>query len=88
MKVVSIIRQRGQLTIPDSIRESLSWITPLSAVSISVNKPDEIVIRPHQFEQQFDWDKLWEKIKLVRSFKGKGKGSLSQFIAEDRQNRR
>ncbi len=82
MNAVSIIRDRGQLTIPDSIRQIVSWATPLSAVSISVVKPDEIVIRPHKNE--YDWDKIWEGIRKARAIKGKGRGSLSKFIAEDR----
>lgn len=86
MKAVSIVRGRGQLTIPDSIRRVVPWIIPMSAISISVNKPDEITIKPHQ--KITDWDKLWKLIKRVRTFKGKGRGNLSAFIAEDRQARR
>lgn len=82
MNAVSIIRDRGQLTIPDSIRKVINWASPMSAVTISVIKPNEIVIRPHQV--QVDWDKIWESIRKARSIKGKGKGSLSRFIAEDR----
>ncbi len=86
MNAVSIIRDRGQLTIPDSIRKVINWVSPMSAVTISVVKPNEIVIRPHQ--AQVDWDTLWKQIKRVRSFKGKGQGNLSTFIANDRENRR
>ena len=81
MKTVSIIRDRGQLTIPDSIRKLVNWATPMSAVSITVVKPDEIVIKPHQ--TNINWDKIWKGIKKSRSLKGQ-KGSLSNFIAEDR----
>ena len=88
MKTVSIIRDRGQLTIPNEIRRTVGWIVPMSAVSISVVKPDEIVIRPHQYQKPVDWDKLWKQIKRVRAFKGKGRGNLSAFIIEDRKNRR
>lgn len=83
LQTTSIIRDRGQLTIPDSIRKVASWTTPMSAVSISIIKPDEIVIRPHQYHKEVDWDKLWKMINKSRSFKGK-RGNLSQFIAEDR----
>lgn len=88
MKSVSIIRDRGQLTIPDSIRKVASWTAPLSAVSISVVNPDEIIIRPHQPQKSVDWDKLWKQIKRVRAFKGKGSGNLSAFIVKDRESRR
>lgn len=83
MKTISIIRQRGQLTIPESIRRAVNWISPLSAVSVSFVKPDEIIIRPHQ--QKVDWDKVWESIKKSRSIKGKGKISASAFLEKDRQ---
>lgn len=82
-QATAIIRKRGQLTIPDSIREILNWAMPASVVSISAEKPDEIIIRPHKTKQQIDWDELWNKIKLSRSFKGK-RGNLSEFIPKDR----
>ncbi len=82
MKTVSIIRERGQLTIPDSIRRMVNWVTPSSAVSISVIKPDEIVIKPHQ--SQINWDKIWENIKKARSISGKGNLSTSEFLRQDR----
>ncbi len=82
MKTVSIVRDRGQLTIPDSVRKVVSWITPMSAVSISVVKPDEIVIRPHQ--KHIDWDKIWDGIRKARSIHGKGKMSTLEFIQKDR----
>ena len=65
MKTVSIVRGRGQLTIPDSIRKLVNWVTPLSAVSISVIKPDEIVIKPHQ--TQVNWAEIWENIRKSRA---------------------
>ena len=60
MKTVSIIRGRGQLTIPDSIRKVIHWVSPMSVVSISVVKPDEIVIKPHHNQKEVDWNKLWK----------------------------
>lgn len=85
MKTVSIIRNRGQLTIPDSIRKIVHWITPMSAVTISVMKPDEIVIKPHQ--KQIDWDKIWEGIRQARAMKGKGKATPAvEFLQKDRKS--
>jgi len=88
MKDVVIVRNRGQITIPDSIRKEVGWVNPKSAVSISVVKSDEIVMKPHQYKKEIDWDKLWKQIKRVRSFQGKGSGNLSAFISEDREKRR
>ena len=78
---ISIIRNRGQLTIPDSIRALREWATANSVVTITSEQPDEIVIRPHK--KEYDWDKMWQLINKSRSFKGK-RGNLSKFIAEDR----
>lgn len=78
---ISIIRSRGQLTIPDSIRAIRKWSSPNCVVTISSDHPDEIVIRPHK--KEYDWDKMWKLINKSRSFKGK-EGNLSQFIAKDR----
>ncbi|MBI2036414.1 hypothetical protein HYT17_02190 [Candidatus Microgenomates bacterium] len=84
MKTVGIIRDRGQLTIPDSIRNLVSWAAPSSAVSISVVESDEIVIKPHQ--RQYDWDKIWEGIKKSRAIHGKGKMSASEILMKDRKS--
>ncbi|MDP3998506.1 MAG: hypothetical protein Q8P89_02725 [bacterium] len=84
MKTVSIVRERGQLTIPDSIRKLVNWVTPSSAVSISVIKPDEIVIRPHQ--AQVDWDKIWENIRKSRALSGRGNISATEFLQKDRSS--
>lgn len=80
---ISIVRNRGQLTIPDSIRALRSWVSTNSVVNISSERPDEIIIRPYQ--KGINWDKLWKQMEKVRSFKGKNKGSLSEFIAKDRE---
>ncbi len=82
MKNLVIVRDRGQLTIPDNIRKVVSWINPMSAVSISVVKPDEIVIKPHQ--KYIDWDKIWSNIKASRAISGKGKKSSVEFLESDR----
>jgi len=80
----AIIRQRGQLTIPDNIREYVDWLGTNSIVSIEASKK-EIKIIPYQNiqEKKVDWKKLWAQIKRVRSYKGK-RGNLSKMIVEDR----
>lgn len=84
MKTVSIIRDRGQLTIPDSIRKSVKWANPLAAVTITVTKSDEIVITPHQ--NQTDWKKIDANMKKLHAHSGKSTLSAAEFIAQDRQN--
>ena len=84
MKATSIIRNRGQLTIPDSIRKLVNWAGPQSAITISVIKSDEIVIRPHQ--KQIDWDKIWEGIRKSRAIKGKNAVSALEVLQKNRNS--
>lgn len=85
MKTVSIIRERGQLTIPDNIRRIVNWVSPMSAVSISVVKPDEIVIKPHA--KLIDKNQIRENVRKARAIKGKGSTtSAVEFLMKDRQS--
>lgn len=84
MKTVSIIRDRGQLTIPGKIRKIVDWVNPMSVVSIVVLNSEEIIIKPHS--EDINWDDIWAGIEHARSFKGQGNGNLSKFVSEDRQN--
>lgn len=84
MKTISIVRNRGQLTIPDSLRKSITWLNPMSAITISIVKPDEIIIKPHR--AHVDQEKVWNLIRKSRNIKGKGEKPASQFIMEDRNS--
>lgn len=89
LQTIAIVRGRGQLTIPDGIRGKIDWVGPGSVVTVSRVKTDEIVIRPYGANTGgTDWNKLWKNIELSRSHKGTYSGSLSEFIAMDRENRR
>lgn len=81
--VTTIIRQRGQLTIPELIRAQCAWAKPDNVVSIHTINNDKIIIEPYHKRKKIDWKKLRQQIELVRSFKGK-RGNLSKFIIEDR----
>lgn len=84
MKTVGIIRNRGQLTIPDHIRRFLGWAEPMSAVTIMATQPDELIIKPHN--QEIDWDEIWSGIKKARNIKGRGRAiSTSKFLEIDRK---
>lgn len=87
IQTTATIRQRKQLTIPDSIADRFEWAQPGSVVTIKSTE-DEIVIGHYSESKEIDWDEFWRDIKRVRSYKGKYKGSLSKFIAWDRQTRR
>lgn len=83
----AVVRDRFQLTIPDSVREGISWVTPGSVVSIYQNKDEELVIKPYVGNAgRVNWDRLWRDISQARSYKGSYEGSLSEFITSDREN--
>lgn len=82
----AIIRERGQLTLPDKIRELLPWLSPNSPVTVSNRGREEVLIRPFENGEVLDWEKIWYQIELSRSFKGKV-GNLSKIIEGDRQTR-
>lgn len=83
----AIIRQRGQLTIPDELREKIRWLSEGSAIKIFASSEDEVKIVPYQKEGRgvIDWKRIWDKISLVRTFRGE-KGNLSRFIVQDRHS--
>lgn len=85
-----IIRQRGQLTIPESIRKAVKWAKSFCAVSIVLESPEMIVIRPHrEGGGEADWDWIYTEMERVRRLTATGKGgSASAFIARDREQRR
>lgn len=87
-QIVGTIRQRGQLTIPDKVRENRQWVSDGSAVVIDNSDPQKIIIQPYSKKKDIDWEEFWEDIRRVRASKGEYKGGLSKFIAWDRQTRR
>ena len=81
---VSVVRNRGQLTIPESIRIQREWVSPNSVVTITSENPHEIIIRPHI--KKYDWDKIWSMVKRARAIKGRGKGNAAEFLEKDRRS--
>lgn len=87
MIYTATIRQRGQLTIPDKMRGMLAWLNEGEVVGLEVREDEEgVLIKPKMnVRKDYDWDKIWNGIKLCRSFKSTGKDiPASQFIIEDR----
>ncbi len=80
----AIIRDRGQLTIPDKIRQTLKWPMPNSVVSLATTSQNELIISPYETQER-DWTQIWKNIDASRSYKGK-RGNLSGFISLDREN--
>lgn len=83
LQTIGVIRDRGQLTIPDEIRQKTEWVSSKSVVTIQLEATDKIVITPVS-KHTINWDSLWNSIHYVRLFKGK-KGALSKFIVHDRE---
>lgn len=77
------IRDRGQLTIPNEIREAFTWLS-VGAVVQFVSVGEEVKVIPYKHTQKSpNWVKIREGIELARSFTGK-RGNLSAFVARDR----
>ena len=83
LQSIATIRERGQLTIPGKIREALKWASENFVVRLIVRE-QEIVLTPYTNQKETNWDKVWQGIRLARSYKGK-RGNLSNFISHDRQ---
>lgn len=98
LRKVGIIRQRGQFTIPDAIRETVSWLNENGIVMVTLVTPTRLEIEPierakgmkAEGKKEADWDVIWKRIQEARSLKGtkRPKGGLSQFIIRDRQTRK
>jgi bifunctional DNA-binding transcriptional regulator/antitoxin component of YhaV-PrlF toxin-antitoxin module len=87
MKTVGIIRERGQLTIPDPIRKVASWTANMSVVSISLEKSDQILITPHFTSKETEWERIMELVRKAREIKGKGRESGFEFIERNREDK-
>jgi len=84
MTITAVIRDRFQLTVPQSIRENLPWLVPGTAVHLFLSN-NQLTVRPYR-EETIDWKKIWKTLALVA---GKGKKvSLSKFVIDDRSLRR
>lgn len=91
IQTTAIIRNRGQLTIPDVIRRAFDWMKTESVVKIIYRSPQEIVITPYIQEKKklVNWKKIWAAIAEARAISSKGKkGNLSEFIIRDRERHR
>lgn len=89
MNNVSIIRQRGQLTIPDSIRKQATWARADAVVEVSLKNNNEILVRPHASKKAVDRQQLKANLSAVSDANAKfGRTiDLTQFIIDDREHR-
>lgn len=92
VRTTSIIRQRGQLTIPEVIRRYAQWLVTNGVVMITFMSPNEIRIVPYNGngsdgKNGRDWKTVKKQMERIRSFPGRNI-SLSKFLIRDRQTRR
>ena len=86
IEAIGFIRQLGQLTLPDIIRQGAYWVSVNSPVSLVRTRIDEIIIRPYSLKKILSWEEFYERVKKIRAFKGKGKSvNLSEFLVRDRE---
>lgn len=82
MKKISIIRDRGQLTIPDKFRDSVDWLYPNAVVSISMTDEETLVIAPAKLTVD------WKKIALLRAqMQNSQPGSTRSALASIKKDR-
>ncbi|MCA9372080.1 AbrB/MazE/SpoVT family DNA-binding domain-containing protein [Candidatus Woesebacteria bacterium] len=86
MTYTAIIRNRGQLTIPDKIREQLDWVETSMPITIAVRGKHEIVLQPVKKVQGKQRKMLLQTMKKIRKLPS-AKTNLTQFVINDRQNR-
>ncbi len=82
MTYTAIIRQRGQLTVPDALRSKMGWLDDGEAVVLEATQ-GEVKIRPRSGKRKVDLTDFWRKVELARSFIGK-RGNLAEVIDQDR----
>ena len=82
-QAVGILRDRGQLTIPDSMRNSVPWMYPGSAVSMSWSD-EKLVIQPPK--KVTDWKKIHELRAKLSKVKSASTISTAEFIRRDRMS--
>jgi len=81
----AVIRQRGQITIPDKLREELSWLQVGEVVGLVI-EDDEVRVKPkaRTGDKAFDYDEFQRRVELARTFEGT-RGDLSRAVMEDRE---
>ena len=91
---VAKIRERGQLTVPQEIREALDWPDEEVIVKISTTQDGFRVEKlpishPQQTKKKLtkkEWDKIYEDMERI-SRSGKQDVSLVEFLRRDRDTR-
>lgn len=94
IQTVSKIRERGQLTIPQSIREALRWPDEDILVKVTTTEdgfrveklPISHPQHPKKKLTKGEWDKIYEDMEKI-SKSGNQNIKLTDFLRHDRDTR-
>jgi bifunctional DNA-binding transcriptional regulator/antitoxin component of YhaV-PrlF toxin-antitoxin module len=83
--VTTFIRDRGQITLPYTIRDMFPWVKVSAPITIVANhQTNTITLQPNTHAK--NWSTMWQQIELARSFYSPDDAmSGSDFIAWDRK---
>lgn len=85
IKEVGIVRDRGQLTIPNEIRRANKWIAKDTPVTMYAIDSETIVIKP--VVKAKTNKELYQEVLEIRKH-GNKNTNLTDFVIYDRQTRR
>ncbi len=91
IQTVSKIRGRGQLTVPQTIREALNWPEEEMMVKVTASQDGFRVERlpisdPQSKKKKLtkkEWNKIWKEFEQFSKF-GRQDIKLTEFIRKDR----
>lgn len=94
IQVISKIRERGQLTVPQDIRQALNWPDDEIMVKVTtindgfrVEKlPISHPTHPKKKLTKKQWDKIWQSFDKIRK-SGRQDVDLREFVRKDRDTR-
>ena len=91
IQTVSKIRERGQFTVPQSIRETLNWSENEMMVKVTTIQdgfrverlPNSHPQNPKKKLTKKEWDKIYENMERINK-SGKQNIRLTDFLRHDR----
>lgn len=93
-QTISKIRERGQLTIPQSVRSALNWPEDEVMVKVTTIQDGFRVERlpishpqnPKKKLTKREWDEIWQAFDKIRK-SGRQDIDLREFVRRDRDSR-
>ena len=93
-QTISKIRERGQLTVPQSIREALRWSDADTLVKVTTTEdgfrveklPISHPQHPKKKLTKKEWGRIWKNFQKIGQ-SGRQEISLKEFVRHDRDTR-